>query len=75
MNAVLTLFLYWLVDQAAHGFISQHPWAKSVKYLINLEAIGSGGREIVFQCNSAWMAHFYGRHVPYPRAQVILHVQ
>ncbi|KAJ1426250.1 hypothetical protein B484DRAFT_397659, partial [Ochromonadaceae sp. CCMP2298] len=45
--------------QAAHGFVTQHPWAQSVQYVLNLEAIGSGGQELVFQCNSGWLAKFY----------------
>ena len=28
--------------QAAHGFITQHPWASSLRALINLEATGAG---------------------------------
>ena len=59
--------------QAAHGFISQHSWAPAVKYLINLEAIGSGGREMVFQCNTGWMAAEYGKSAPYPYIQVTAH--
>ena len=29
-------------QQAAHGFITKHPWAKSVRALVNLEAVGVG---------------------------------
>jgi acetylornithine deacetylase/succinyl-diaminopimelate desuccinylase-like protein len=59
--------------QAAHGFITQHTWAPSVKYVLNLEAIGSGGREMVFQCNSGWLANFYGSQAPHPHAAVMAH--
>jgi hypothetical protein len=56
---------------AAHGFITQHRWAQEVKYLINLEAVGSGGKEMVFQSNSGWLMDQYGQAVPYPHATVI----
>eukprot|EP01039_Chlorochromonas_danica_P002491 gene2490-2729_t len=61
------------VHHGAHGFISQHEWAKDVEYLINLEAIGSGGRELVFQCNSGYIAGLYGDAAPYPQASVLAH--
>ena len=60
-------------DQAAHGFITQHKWAKQVKYVLNLEAIGTGGQELVFQCNSGWMANFYAEHAPHPHVSVVAH--
>jgi hypothetical protein len=56
---------------AAHGFITQHRWASEVKYLINLEAVGSGGKEMIFQSNSGWLMEQYGASVPYPHATVI----
>eukprot|EP01038_Epipyxis_sp_PR26KG_P015931 gene15931-21612_t len=58
---------------AAHGFMKYHRWAQSVKYLINLEAIGSGGKELVFQCNSGWLASLYGKVSPHPHMSVIAH--
>jgi Zn-dependent M28 family amino/carboxypeptidase len=58
---------------AAHGFITQHKWAKSIKYLINLEAIGAGGREMVFQCNSGELMALYGKTVPFPHAHAVAH--
>lgn len=61
------------VHHGAHGFITQHPWAREVDYLINLEAIGSGGREMVFQCNSGQVAEIYGKVAPYPLASVLAH--
>lgn len=56
---------------AAHGFITQHRWAQEVKYLVNMEAVGSGGKEMVFQSNSGWLMEQYGQSVPYPHASVI----
>ena len=32
--------------------------------------MGSGGKELVFQCNSGWLAALYGRTVPHPHGNV-----
>lgn len=57
--------------QAAHGFITQHKWAKTCKIIINLEASGHGGRAIMFQSgpkgSSYLLSHYLS--VPYPYAQ------
>jgi hypothetical protein len=34
--------------------------------------MGAGGKEMVFQCNSEWMASFYSKHAAYPNANVTL---
>eukprot|EP01063_Lacrimia_lanifica_P032430 TRINITY_DN5545_c0_g1_i2.p1 TRINITY_DN5545_c0_g1~~TRINITY_DN5545_c0_g1_i2.p1 ORF type:complete len:945 (+),score=311.32 TRINITY_DN5545_c0_g1_i2:346-2835(+) len=54
--------------QAAHGFITQHPWAQNLRAVLNLEAAGAGGREMVIQNGpaNAWIAREYAAHVPYP---------
>lgn len=56
--------------QAAHGFITQHRWAKEVKIVVNLEAAGAGGKIILFQAgpNRPWLMQYYNR-VPHPYAQ------
>jgi hypothetical protein len=59
--------------QAAHGFITQHRWSSEIQYILNLEAIGAGGREIIFQCNSGYLAKLYGQVAPYPYASVLAH--
>ncbi|XP_016927391.3 endoplasmic reticulum metallopeptidase 1 [Drosophila suzukii] len=47
--------------QASHGFIAYHKWAKNCKAVINLDAAGSGGRELMFQSgpNTPWLASIY----------------
>ncbi|KAI6659354.1 Endoplasmic reticulum metallopeptidase 1-like [Oopsacas minuta] len=54
--------------QASHGFSTQHPWVKNLKGFVNLEAAGSGGREILFQAgpNNPWIVEEYVKSVPYP---------
>ncbi|CAK9008105.1 unnamed protein product [Durusdinium trenchii] len=53
---------------AAHGFVTSHPWASSICAQINLEAAGSGGRELLFQAgpSNRWIAEAYKSHVSRP---------
>ncbi|CAG9830170.1 unnamed protein product [Diabrotica balteata] len=59
------------VLQAAHGFITQHKWAKECKVILNLEAAGAGGKITLFQTGpgAPWLVHVY-KHVPHPSGRV-----
>lgn len=37
------------IMQASHAFVSAHRWARRLRVVLNLEACGSGGREVLFQ--------------------------
>ena len=54
--------------QASHGFSTQHAWVENLKGFVNLEACGSGGKEILFQAgpNNPWLVEEYLNSVPYP---------
>ena len=54
--------------QASHGFSTQNRWAKNLKAFINLEAAGSGGKELLFQAgpNNPWLVEEYIKSVPFP---------
>ncbi|XP_062551183.1 endoplasmic reticulum metallopeptidase 1-like [Armigeres subalbatus] len=57
--------------QAAHGFITQHPWARQVAAFLNLESGGSGGKEVLFQSGPRhpWMIDLYAEAIRHPFAQ------
>lgn len=59
--------------QAAHGFITQHRWAKDVNAYINLESTGSDGREILFRSGPKhdWLIRLYRQSVPRPFGQAV----
>ncbi|EDW01024.1 endoplasmic reticulum metallopeptidase 1 isoform X1 [Drosophila grimshawi] len=59
--------------QGSHAFITQHPWAKNVRAVVNLDSAGSGGREILFQSgpDHPWLMKYYGQHITHPFASTI----
>jgi len=58
--------------QASFGFIAQHPWVKNIRAVINLEACGCGGREMLFQTGpgNGWLIDAYAKSVKFPYATV-----
>ncbi|KAM7287437.1 endoplasmic reticulum metallopeptidase 1 [Ixodes scapularis] len=59
--------------QGAHGFITQHPWAKEVAAFVNLEACGAGGKELLFQASNShpWLVRSYVEGAVRPFASII----
>lgn len=56
--------------QGSHAFITQHEWAKDIKAFINLDALGNGGKEILFQSGPQhpWIAKYYTQYAVHPYA-------
>uniref|UniRef100_A0A061S918 Endoplasmic reticulum metallopeptidase 1-like n=1 Tax=Tetraselmis sp. GSL018 TaxID=582737 RepID=A0A061S918_9CHLO len=59
------------LSQAAHGFITKHPWASGLGAFINLESGGTHGLDVMFQSTGDWTAKAYGRSARAPRASVM----
>ena len=59
----------------AHGFVSgDHEWAKGLRVVLNLEAVGSGGRDHILQVGplNHWIAQAYAAAAPRPHSTSIV---
>ncbi|CAL9093220.1 unnamed protein product [Musa textilis] len=56
----------------AHSFITQHPWRSTIRFVVDLEAMGIGGKSSVFQGGSVpWAIETYAKVSKYPSGLVI----
>ena len=71
-NSIILLFndAEESLQDASHMFITQHPWAKTVRAMINLEAAGNTGPSILFQATSSKMIEAYS-YAPHPYGTVL----
>ncbi|KAF8625164.1 hypothetical protein AX15_005531 [Amanita polypyramis BW_CC] len=58
------------LQDGSHLFSTQHPIAPTVRAVINLEAAGTTGRELLFQASSEQMIQAYA-HVPRPFGTIL----
>ncbi|KAF9565623.1 hypothetical protein EC968_004055 [Mortierella alpina] len=58
------------LQDASHAFITSHELKENIRAVVNLEACGTSGPEILFQANSRAMIDAYGT-VPYPHGTVL----
>ena len=54
--------------QAAHGFVASHPWASEAGVVINVEATGTSGPDVLFRETGGWPAELFMKHAPRPVA-------
>ncbi|KAK7279652.1 hypothetical protein RJT34_24708 [Clitoria ternatea] len=56
----------------AHSFMTQHPWSKTVRMAIDLEAMGIGGMSSIFQAGpNPWAIENFASVAKYPSGQII----
>ncbi|KAI8915080.1 hypothetical protein BC831DRAFT_487875 [Entophlyctis helioformis] len=58
------------LQDATHAFVTQHPLARNVRAVINLEAMGLYGKEILFQATSDVLVKAYSK-APHPHATAV----
>ncbi|KAJ1406406.1 Peptidase M28 [Sesbania bispinosa] len=73
-NAVIFLFNTGEEEglNGAHSFIMQHPWSKTVRMAVDLEAMGIGGKSSIFQAGPhPWAIENFASAAKYPSGQII----
>ncbi|KAG2573399.1 hypothetical protein PVAP13_7KG236700 [Panicum virgatum] len=56
----------------AHSFITQHHWRNSVRFAVDLEAMGISGKSTLFQGTDYWALESFAAVAKYPSAQIAL---
>lgn len=55
----------------AHSFITQHPWSSSIQAVVDLEAMGVGGKSSLFQGGpDPWIVEAFARVAKHPSGQI-----
>ena len=62
------------INQAAHGFITQHEWVASIRAFINMEGAGAGGKSFMMQTGprAEWLATAFAAVAPHPTGSTLL---
>ncbi|CAK7325464.1 unnamed protein product [Dovyalis caffra] len=56
----------------AHSFITQHPWSKTIRLAVDLEAMGVGGKSSIFQAGPhPWAITNFASVAKYPSGHII----
>lgn len=58
------------LQDASHLFITQHPLKDTIRSVVNLEAVGTAGRELLFQATNEQMIRAYSK-VPHPYGSIL----
>ncbi|KAI9248658.1 hypothetical protein BY458DRAFT_464891 [Sporodiniella umbellata] len=58
------------LQDASHAFITMHEIKDTIRSVVNIDACGTTGKEILFQANSREMVEAY-KQVPYPHGTVM----
>ncbi|MBU1049410.1 M28 family peptidase [Candidatus Bipolaricaulota bacterium] len=72
-NDVILLFTDGEEPAPRYGstaFVTEHPWAADIRFVINLEALGSTGTAMLVEMNGStrWISTLHAQSVPHPAA-------
>ncbi|MFZ3216403.1 MAG: M20/M25/M40 family metallo-hydrolase [Candidatus Acidiferrales bacterium] len=59
----------------ARVFVNQHPWAKDVRAVVNIDSRGTSGPSLMFETGDAnqWAVRLYARHARHPATSSIFY--
>lgn len=59
----------------ARVFVNQHPWAKDVRAVVNVDSRGTSGPSLMFETGDAneWALHLYAQHAAHPNTSSVFY--